>query len=89
MSESEQSVEERQVAALERIADEMEYQNAVLCEMLFAMDDLAARVDEHHHPESEPRDRSLRALQTDIADQLYERERAEKDGKFDFLVFDR
>ncbi|WP_435551937.1 hypothetical protein [Natrinema sp. CGMCC1.2065] len=68
---------ERQAEAMEAIATELRYQNAVLCELLEAMDDLSARVDDHHHAEHEPRDRSGRALQRDIQDRLFERDRDE------------
>lgn len=70
---------ERQADALEAIATELRFQNAVLCEHLEAMDDLSARVADHHHAESEPRDRSGRALQRDIQDRLFNRDRAEDD----------
>ncbi len=69
--------QELQAEALEAIATELRYQNAVLCELLEAMDDLSARVSDHHHAESEPRDRSGRALQRDIEDRLFERDRDE------------
>ncbi|GAB3676727.1 hypothetical protein [Halopiger thermotolerans] len=75
--ERQADVLERQAEALEAIATELRYQNAVLCEYLEAMDDLAARVDDHHHAESEPRDRSGRALQRDVQDRLFDRDRAE------------
>lgn len=68
---------ERQADAFEAIATELRYQNAVLCEHLEALDDLSARVDDHHHAESEPRDRSGRALQRDVQDRLFDRDRAE------------
>ncbi|MFC4247228.1 hypothetical protein ACFOZ7_09495 [Natribaculum luteum] len=75
---------ERQADALEAIATELRYQNAVLCELLVSMDDLAARVDDYHCPESEPRQRSGRAIQTAIADQLYERDDAEEKASVGF-----
>ncbi|WP_255193979.1 hypothetical protein [Natronobeatus ordinarius] len=68
---------DRQADALEAIATELRYQNAVLCEVLMSIDDLAARVDEHHFPDAEPRQRSGRAIQTAIADQLFERDEAD------------
>ncbi|WP_276255594.1 hypothetical protein [Halomontanus rarus] len=70
---------ERQAKALEAIATEFRYQNAVLCETVASLDDLAVRVDERP-AESEPRDRSGRAMQTDIADRLFDRDEAEDDG---------
>ncbi len=72
-------VQERQTQALEAVATELRYQNAVLCEVLEAMDDLSARVDDHHHAEHEPRDRSGRALQRDIQDRLFDRDRSEEE----------
>lgn len=60
-------------AALEAIATELRYQNAVLVETVGALDDLAARVDGRHVPATEPRSRSGIALQTAIADRLCER----------------
>lgn len=65
---------ERQADALEAIATELRYQNAVLCEHLDTMDELAARVDEYYVPDTEPRNRSGTALQTAIADRLFERD---------------
>ncbi|MFC4542029.1 hypothetical protein ACFO5R_08830 [Halosolutus amylolyticus] len=65
---------ERQAEALEAIATELRYQNAALVETIDAIDDLAARVDEHHVPDTRPRDRSGTALQTAIADRLFERD---------------
>ena len=78
MSDEFQSLE-RQANALEAIATELRYQNAVLVELIASMDDLSARVDEHHVPESQPRDRSGRALQTWIQDRLFERDELEDD----------
>ncbi|QCW04553.1 hypothetical protein [Natrinema pallidum] len=71
---------ERQTAAMEAIATEMRYQNAVLCEMTACLDDLSARVDEHHMPDHPPHDRSGPALQTWIHDRLFERDQLEDDG---------
>jgi hypothetical protein len=68
---------ERQADALEAIASELRFQNAVLCEHLEAMDDLSARVAENHFADGEPRDRSGCALQRDIQDRLFDRDRAE------------
>jgi methyl-accepting chemotaxis protein len=65
---------ERQTEALEAIATELRYQNAVLCETVNAVDEVAARVDDHHVPDAEPRNRSGTALQTAIADRLFERD---------------
>ncbi|MCU4744315.1 hypothetical protein [Natronoglomus mannanivorans] len=70
---------ERQADALEAIATELRYQNAVLCETVAALDDLSTRVDERP-AESEPRDRSDRAMQTDIADRLFDRDEADDAG---------
>ena len=72
---------ERQTEALEAIATELRYQNAVLCEVLVSMDELAARVDEHHFAECAPRQRSGRAVQTAVADQLYERDDIEENSR--------
>ncbi|MFC7214579.1 hypothetical protein ACFQO4_10890 [Saliphagus sp. GCM10025334] len=68
---------ERQADALEAIATELRYQNAVLVEVVSSMDDLAARVDRHHCPDGPPRDRSGKALQTWIQDRLFERDELE------------
>ena len=68
---------ERQAVALEAIATELRYQNAALVETIDALDELAARVDDHHMPDYEPRQRSGTALQTAIADRLFERDDAE------------
>lgn len=65
---------ERRTEALEAIATELRYQNAVLCEIVDAVDQVSARVDDHHVPETEPRNRSGTALQTAIADRLFERD---------------
>ena len=65
---------ERQAEALEAIATELRYQNAALVETIDAIDELAARVDDHHVPDYEPRDRSGTALQTAIADRLFARD---------------
>ncbi|WP_265109624.1 hypothetical protein [Halosolutus halophilus] len=65
---------ERQAAALEAIATELRYQNAALCETIDAIDQLAARVDDHHYSDTEPRNQSGTALQTAIADRLFERD---------------
>jgi methyl-accepting chemotaxis protein len=75
---------ERQTEALEAIATELRYQNAVLCETIDAVDELAARVDNHHVPDTEPRKRSGTALQTAIADRLFERDDLE-DGPMSAL----
>ncbi|WP_252698280.1 hypothetical protein [Natronosalvus vescus] len=74
---------ERQADALEAIATELRYQNAVLVEIVAGMDDLSARVDQHHCPEGPPRDRSGTALQTWIQDRLFERDQLE-DGDRDY-----
>ena len=68
---------ERQAEALEAVATELRYQNAVLCEHLEAMDELVVRVSDHHVAEDEPRDRSGRALQRDVRDRLFDRDRTE------------
>ncbi|SER78558.1 hypothetical protein [Natrinema salaciae] len=75
--ERQADVAERQTAALEAIATEMRYQNAVLVEMVACLDDLSARVDEHHMPDHQPHDRSGPALQTWIQDRLFERDQLE------------
>lgn len=75
---------ERQTEALEAIATELRYQNAVLCETVDAIDQLADRVDDHHVPDTEPRTRSGIALQTAIADRLFERDDLE-DGPMSAL----
>ena len=75
---------ERQAAALEAIATELRYQNAALVETIDAIDQLAARVDDHHLPDYEPRDRSGTALQRAIADRLFERDDLE-DGPMSSL----
>ncbi|RQG89346.1 hypothetical protein [Natrarchaeobius chitinivorans] len=77
--EAQREALERQTEALEAIATEMRYQNAVLVEMVSCLDDLSARVDENHFPETEPVDRSGPALQTWIQDRLYERDQLEGD----------
>ena len=65
---------ERQAAALEAIATELRYQNAALVETIDAIDQLAAHADDHNVSETEPRNRSGAALQTAIADRLFERD---------------
>jgi hypothetical protein len=70
---------ERQTAALEAIATEMRYQNAALVEMIACLDDLSARVDDHHYPDHPPQDRSGPALQTWLQDRLFERDQLEDD----------
>ncbi|MBZ6495653.1 hypothetical protein [Natrinema longum] len=70
---------ERQTEALEAIATEMRYQNAVLVEMIACLDDLSARVDNHHMPDHPPHDRSGPALQTWLQDRLFERDELEDD----------
>ncbi|WP_436347382.1 hypothetical protein [Natronorubrum sp. FCH18a] len=70
---------ERQATALEAIATELRYQNAALVETIDAIDQLAAHVDDHHVSETEPRNRSGAALQTAIADRLFERDDREDD----------
>ena len=70
---------ERQADALEAIATELRYQNAVLVEHVDAIDELAARVDDHHIRDYEPRNRSGTALQTAIADRLVHRDDREDD----------
>nr|WP_090619909.1 hypothetical protein [Natrinema salaciae] len=70
--------------ALEGIATELRYPNAVPCETIDAVDELAARVDDHHVPDTEPRIRSVTALQTAIADRLFERDDLE-DGPMSAL----
>ena len=75
---NEPDVLERQTKALEAIATELRYQNAVFCELVVAIDDLCRRVDDHHYPEQEPRDRTGRALQRDIQDRLFDRDRDEE-----------
>ncbi|WP_137291489.1 hypothetical protein [Natronorubrum halophilum] len=65
---------EQQAAALEAIATELRYQNAALVETIDAIDQLAAHVDDHHVSDTEPRSRSGTALQTAIADRLFERD---------------
>ncbi|ELY52481.1 hypothetical protein [Natronolimnohabitans innermongolicus] len=75
---------ERQAAALEAIATELRYQNAALVETIDTIDQLAEHVDDHHVSETEPRSRSGTALQTAIADRLFERDDCE-DGPMSAL----
>lgn len=68
---------ERQAEALEAIATEVRYQNAVLVETISAIDELARRVDDHCYTDADPPNRSTTALQTAVSDHLYERDENE------------
>ncbi|WP_142858120.1 hypothetical protein [Salinigranum halophilum] len=69
------AVLERQADALERLADEMEYQNAVLAELAHAVHQVAVNADEHAYPdEKRSRVPSYRGLHGRIDDQRFTRE---------------
>lgn len=69
---------ERQADALERIADELEWQSAVLTELTYAQHLTAVSANEYSDPEegSEQAPQSLRSLLGRISDQQHEREHA-------------
>jgi len=77
MTEQERLVEaQRQADALERIADELEFQNAVLAELARAQHMTAVSANEYSEPDerarSSPNTRSLLSM---IRDQEHERDR--------------
>lgn len=69
----------RQARALERLADEMAYQNAVLTELAHAVHRVAVSANEFSDPEERAESvPSMRGLETNIEDQRFTREEADR-----------